>query len=1131
MLDETYLAPSSSMDDWHSLEPQQTNSSSSSLTSEGIVTNFASNGHKILDEGKLEMRFANWEALMKATSIGTRKKDAPSGVYGTDDMMEMVRASGRIQGEWTEIGGHRFRLLVYPSGIQVIPKDELSVFVEIDAKAFPNEDAACCAQLAFCLGEPGSPGYTCRSLDFRFSRDEPECGFPSLSGHRQISGGGLKEKILRKDTSPMLGAEGSLRLTVQIRIVHDETGVLWHSFTHYNSKRVTGYVGLANQGATCYMNSLLQSLFHVGALRQAVYGIPTEKDEPTDSIPLALQRLFYKLQTSAHPVGTQELTRSFGWETIDAFMQHDVQEFSRVLLDALETRMKGTQVEGRMEQLFVGKMRNVIRCRDVPFESSREETYYDLQLPVKDVTTLEESFKLYLKPEVMEGSNAYHAEGFGLQAAERFVAFDSFPPILHCHLVRYTFDPETGDIAKYNGRLEFPTRLNTAQFSSKKTEEEDWYVLHSVLVHSGDSHGGHYFVYVRDFFKEDDKTSRWYKFDDTRVTPATEREAVDENFGGTALDGEVSGSMLGKRMLRRFTSAYMLVYVREKVLGEMLNGGTLEGVPSHIPERIKQDEELEEKRREERLAALQACQVMVFDDEAIQSHRGYDLFNLEDSEGKPRTGGRILNLRKDDTLDVLYEKVREEFGLKQEFRIWNFNPRKNQTTRIDTPLLRSSTKTLSSVSTQNRNLFFYVSEVKEEDLKPGLLLVWFKLVLPAEEPHPLFPSKLTMFPLLKLFVKDDALIDDFMPLLREAARPFLPNADAFTFQVFEELKPQRIEPRNILSSFKSNELRTGDILVIAPKEIKVLDYYDDLAALVAVDLADKSNPDRRLSNLQLSYKLTGHKIHAMIAEHVAKVPPESFRLWLADRMNDKLPGMATPLKPDVKLQDQVKRGITSFSANPSHLTLFFEDMNETDEEEELEVEFQGEKVLIKLAPSCGEMLPNDKSLLLEINNHQIRFLMNVECQFIKHAGCEYAVFEQAETPASKSFVPLFHYYRDPSMPHSKPILVQLEPEETFDELAKRLISSLKRAEESEGDFTLRLFLYGKALPIVGEEVLAKREDIQTQWKETWKRVMPSHVFLQLGLMHTPPPGTSSSTPKLTMPSTSSMSSAIRIKRP
>jgi hypothetical protein len=38
--------------------------------------------------------------------------------------------------------------------------------------------------------------------------------------------------------------------------------------------------------------------------------------------------------------GTNELTKSFGWKSLDSFMQHDVQEFNRVLQDKLESKMK-----------------------------------------------------------------------------------------------------------------------------------------------------------------------------------------------------------------------------------------------------------------------------------------------------------------------------------------------------------------------------------------------------------------------------------------------------------------------------------------------------------------------------------------------------------------------------------------------------------------------------------------------------------------------------------------------------------------------------------------------------------------------------------------------------------------------
>ncbi len=74
---------------------------------------------------------------------------------------------------------------------------------------------------------------------------------------------------------------------------------------------------------------------------QAVYHMPTtENDMPSNSIPLALQSLFYKLQYSDMSVSTKDLTKSFGWDTYDSFMQHDVQELNRVLCEKLEDKMK-----------------------------------------------------------------------------------------------------------------------------------------------------------------------------------------------------------------------------------------------------------------------------------------------------------------------------------------------------------------------------------------------------------------------------------------------------------------------------------------------------------------------------------------------------------------------------------------------------------------------------------------------------------------------------------------------------------------------------------------------------------------------------------------------------------------------
>ena len=109
---------------------------------------------------------------------------------------------------------------------------------------------------------------------------------------------------------------------------------------------------------------------------QAVYQIPTDGDSPTESLALALQRVFYHLQTSSQPVGTTELTKSFGWKSLDSFMQHDVQEFSRILQDKLEIKMKGTPAEGAVQALFKGTMKNYIKCINVDYESSGHEDFY-----------------------------------------------------------------------------------------------------------------------------------------------------------------------------------------------------------------------------------------------------------------------------------------------------------------------------------------------------------------------------------------------------------------------------------------------------------------------------------------------------------------------------------------------------------------------------------------------------------------------------------------------------------------------------------------------------------------------------------------------------------------------------------
>ena len=75
----------------------------------------------------------------------------------------------------------------------------------------------------------------------------------------------------------------------------------------------------------------------------------------------------------------------------------------------------------------------------------------------------------------------------------------------------------------------------------------------SVLVHTGDVHGGHYCAYIRP-----QKFGKWFKFDDDRVIPVLQKEVLDDNYGGER-DGVVKN--VNSRVLKRLTNAYMLDFI------------------------------------------------------------------------------------------------------------------------------------------------------------------------------------------------------------------------------------------------------------------------------------------------------------------------------------------------------------------------------------------------------------------------------------------------------------------------------------------------------------------------------------------------------------------------------------------
>ncbi|KAI8978533.1 hypothetical protein BDB01DRAFT_799109 [Pilobolus umbonatus] len=700
----------------------------------------------------------------------------------------------RVNSPSFEAGGHTWDVLLFPKGNN--QNEFVSLYVDLThAKSHPDDSV--CAQFVVCISRPSDPThYVTSSAQHRFVPEESDWGFT-----RCIS---LDPK--KPDGLYALLEDDRVRITVILRVVKDTTGILWHNFINYDSKKVTGYVGLQNQGATCYMNSLFQSLYFTNSFRKAVYQIPTEHDEPTKSIALALQRVFFNLQHMNTAVGTTELTKSFGWDSFEAFRQHDVQEFNRVLQDNLEIKMKNTPADGAIKNLFVGRMKSYIKCINVNFESSRSEDYYDIQLNVKGCKNLEDSFKDYITEETLEGENKYMAEGHGLQDAKKGVIFESFPPVLHLQLKRFEYDMMRDMMVKINDRHEFPTEIDLEPYLSENADKSQGhkYILHGVLVHSGDLTGGHYFAFVKP-----EKTGPWFKFDDDRVIPATLKEVLEENYGGE-MTGVIRPPM--NKPMNRFTNAYMLVYIRECMLDQILAPLTDQDIPRHLIERTESETRQRELERKEKEQQHLYMRVMIATDETFRANRRFDFASFDEKNNELI----VARLRKDLTMAQLKEDISKDIGLpKNQFRLWLMVNRQNRTIRIDSPIPdeedQSGLDEIRKRHTTNQTVLrLYLEKYRPEYGQPAFppyqmsnpyALIFIKLYLPETQ---------TIQGLGPMYIHKDAKVSSILDDLRRMAG-FELDQDIL---LYEEIRPAMIEVVDTHNTFNQAEIQDGDILIV-----------------------------------------------------------------------------------------------------------------------------------------------------------------------------------------------------------------------------------------------------------------------------------------------------------------------------
>lgn len=756
---------------------------------------------------------------------------------------------------WRDIGGYKWRFLIFPRGNQT--KSHLSLYLECGGPV-QNLQYSWAAHIfsqsakfnLICINQYDSSKNIVKSAEHRFTDNESDWGFKEF----------IKLDVLQRPENGFL-VEDNVIFGAQVTLVAD--AALETNFFSYDSRKETGYVGLKNQGATCYMNSLLQTLFHLGEFRRAVYRMPvTVSSDGThpEGLTYALQRIFYDLQYSPTVVKTKKLTDSFGWDNTDAFTQHDVQELNRILCDALEEKMKKeTNRENTIQMLFEGKLLNYIKCIHVPYESTRVESFYDLSLNVRGCADIYASFEKYTEVEIMDGDNKYRAEGYEqLQEAKKGVKFLTLPPVLQLHLKRFEYDFVRDMMVKVNDRFQFYETIDlnrfvdtsAAQEQNLNVEDNNYvYVLHSVLVHVGDVHGGHYYAFIRPEPLSDPST--WFKFDDETVLRADKTQAVDDNFGiGGEQDeltdkkatlegsGPLPPPKLKQSMVRRFVNAYMLQYVRVDKVDQVLSPLSDEDVPTQLREQFEREKEEEARKKKERMEAHLYCTVAVATEANLLAHKDLDLIGLE--------GIDTFKVRKNSTLKDLKLLLQSKRLVKDValVRLWKCSKSNRNTLRPQCLLANGKDDHMITDTSEgihngvymrvpytgrdsmldNTRIFVFVEDltvmdgrsVRAKVLNENNVANHYSVTLHNDEVF-LFFKYYTPFPVPALSVVGKQLMKlrDTVGDALAVAKEFVGIDEDESVFIFEEKLGRKIPRLNDMSrSLMSCEVKHGDIIVI-----------------------------------------------------------------------------------------------------------------------------------------------------------------------------------------------------------------------------------------------------------------------------------------------------------------------------
>jgi ubiquitin carboxyl-terminal hydrolase 8 len=328
--------------------------------------------------------------------------------------------------------------------------------------------------------------------------------------------------------------------------------------TETNKYAGKGLTGIENLGNTCFLNACIQVLNHTYEFNEFLdsdYCISKVKHELDESVILKEWNELRKVMWSGNGVvnpqrfvyHVQNIAKIKKKDIFSGFSANDISEFLFFIMSCIHTsisRKVTTEIRGMTDstldkiatkcyellqniylneyseimEFFYGVYVTEICSTDGSISHTiKPESYFILDLPVVDnyrgqvVANLNDAFSLFLKPDFLEGDNAWFNEKTGQKEnIMKRTFFWNFPNILVITLNRASPDGN----GKINDVIDFPIdHLDLSQFVRGYDPHTFVYELYGVCNHFGDIYGGHYTAMICNY------ENKWFNFNDTVIEP------------------------------------------------------------------------------------------------------------------------------------------------------------------------------------------------------------------------------------------------------------------------------------------------------------------------------------------------------------------------------------------------------------------------------------------------------------------------------------------------------------------------------------------------------------------------------------------------------------------------------------